>query len=344
MAIDKTLLHKLITAYGVSGNEEEVRDIIRQAIKPYVDEVFIDRMGNLIGIKKGDKPRIMLAAHMDEVGLMVKRIGEKGFIYCTYIGDVDTLTIVALTAHIKTAKAKLHGVITTAEISAGKLNKEVPKKEEVIIDTGLSRKSLEELGVEIGTYVALENFSCCFGNEDLIFGKALDDRTGCYVLIEMAKRLKKIKNKAEIYYVFTVQEEIGLRGAKASAFNLHPDWGVVVDTTYANDSFAEPSRFLDKGPCITIKDGEFISNKCINGWLRDAAKKRKIPYQLEAVEEGSTDAATIQTTAGGIPSSVLCIPIRNIHTSIGVASLKDIEATILILEELLKKPPLVCLV
>lgn len=346
MKVDKELLLKLINAFGVSGNEEEVRDIIRNEIKSYVDEIYVDRMGNLIASKKGEKPKVMLSAHMDEIGLMVKRIGNSGFIHCTEIGDVDPSVVIGQTVHIKTAKGPLHGVITTKEVSAGKLLKALPTIEDLIVDTGLSKRQLGDLGVEIGTYLPLENNSCCLGANGLIFGKALDNRLGCYVLLELAKILKKtkIKGNPEIYYVFTVQEEVGLRGARPSAFTIQPDWGIVIDTTYANDSFEEPSRFIGKGPCITIKDGEFIGNRCINGWLKDIAKKKKISIQLEAIEEGTTDAATIQTTAGGVPSSVLSIPIRNIHTTISVASISDIENTIFLLEELLKKPPLVCLV
>ena len=117
-----------------------------------------------------------------------------------------------------------------------------------------------------------------------------------------------------------------------------------MDTTHGNDTFPEPSRYNGKGPCITIKDGEFMGNRFINNWFKEISKRKKIPLQLEAIELGTTDAALIQTTAGGIPSTALCIPVRNLHTTISIASLKDVQATILLLEELLKKPPKVCLV
>ncbi len=346
MKVDKELLQKLINAFGISGHEQEVRDIIRKEIKPYVDEVFVDRMGNLIAKRKGVAPKVMLAAHMDEIGLMVKRIEHKGHIYCTAIGDVDAAMMIGQTIHIKTNKGKIHGVITLREVSAGKLVKTLPTIEDLIVDTGLDKKQLESLGVETGTYLPFAANTCCFGERGFIFGKALDDRIGCYILIELAKRLKKgkIKGNPEIYFVFTVQEEIGLRGARPSAFEIKPEWGVVVDTTHANDSFPEPSRFLGKGPCLTVKDGEFIGSRSINDWIKEIARKQKIPLQLEAIELGTTDAASIQTTQGGIPSSALCVPVRNIHTTISVASISDIENAILILENLFKKPPLVCTV
>ena len=340
------LLQSLINAFGVSGSEEEVRSIIRKEIKPYVDEVFVDGIGNLIAVKRGNKPKVMLSAHMDEVGLMVRKIEENGLIYSTIVGDVDIVTAIGQTAHIKTNKGKIHGVITTKEISSGKIQKSMPTIEDLVMDTGFNRKQLKALEAEIGSYIQLEQSSCCLGNNNLIFGKALDNRVGCYVLIELIKRMKKqkVKGNPEIYYVFTVQEEIGLRGAGPSAFTIKPDWGIVVDTTYADDNTQSPSIFIGEGPCITVKDGEFIGNKCINRWLRDIAKKKNIAIQLEAIDEGTTDASTIQTALGGIPTSALCIPIRNLHTTIGIASLLDLESTINLLEELLKNPPLVCLV
>lgn len=343
---DIELMKRLVGAFGISGSEEEVRDLIRKEIKPYVDEVYVDRIGNLIAVKRGDKPRVMLSAHMDEVGLLVKRISENGFMHCTAVGDVDAALMIGQTVHIKTSKGSLHGVITCEVTSAGKVLKSLPSIEDVVVDTGLSKKRLEEFGIEIGTPLPLEHNSCCTSENGLIFGKALDNRVGCYVLIELARRLKKgkVKGMPEIYFVFTVQEEVGSRGAKPSAFNILPDWGLIIDATYANDSFAEPSRFIGKGPAVTIKDGEFIGNKCINGWLRDIARKSKIPVQLEAIEFGTTDASMIQTTAGGIPTSVLCIPVRNIHTTISIAAIEDIENTILLLEEVMRKPPVVCLV
>ncbi|MBU2496737.1 MAG: M20/M25/M40 family metallo-hydrolase [Nanoarchaeota archaeon] len=344
MKIDKDLLKRLIDAFGISGNEEDVRNIIRTEIKDYVDEIFVDKIGNLIARRKGNTPKIMLAAHMDEVGLMVKRIDSKGHIYCTALGDVDPAMVLGQTVHIKTEKGKIHGIITIEEVSAGKLVKEMPSIESIYIDTGMSEYQLRAVGVEIGNYLPFEYSSCCFIENGIIFGKALDNRVGCYVLIELAKRIKKakIKGNPEIDFVFTVQEEVGLRGARPSVFSIKPDWGIVVDITHANDSFPEPSRYIGKGPCLTIKDGEFIGSRSINKWIKDIAKKNNIPLQLEAIELGTTDAAFIQTTGGGVPTSSVLVPARNIHTTVGIAAVSDIEYTILLLEELLKKPPVVC--
>lgn len=338
---EQSILTELISFFGVSGKESPVRNFILKQIRPHVDDIRIDKMGNLIAHKKGSAPTVMLSAHMDEIGLMVKRIEEKGFIYCTTIGGVDAAAFIGSQVHIQTKKGRVHGFLTTKEVSEGKYISKVPTIENVFVDTGLSRQELKKLGVEIGSYIHLEAHTCCEGKRGLILGKALDNRIGCYILIELAKQLKR---GAETFFVFTVQEEIGLYGAKTSAFTIEPDWGIVVDTTWANDILPEPSREIGKGPCLVIKDGEFISNPCLIGWLKSVAKRKRIPLQLEATEEGTTDAATIQTTKGGIPTVALTIPIRNIHTTAGIAHMKDIENAITLLSALMTHPPKKCIV
>jgi len=336
------LLFELLDSFGISGSEQEVRNIIEKEIRPYVDKVFVDNMGNLIAYKKGSRPRVMLAAHMDEVGLMVKRITEKGVIYCTAVGGVTIDGLIGQRVNIRTRRGLIRGILTTLETSSGKDIKKLPEIEDFFVDTGLDKGELEKLGVEIGAYLNFESQASHLGSDKIISGKALDDRVGCYILIELAKRLKNVKH--EIYFVFTVQEEVGLYGAQTSTFHIEPDWGIAVETTHANDIFEEPTRVIGNGPCITIKDGEFIANSCINGWLIDIAKKNKIPHQLEATEIGTTDATRMSVTKGGVPSTVVSIPIRNIHTTVGIAHKNDIDNAIRLLELLLRKPPLKCVV
>jgi len=335
------LLKRLIETFGISGDEQPVRELIHKEIKRYVDDITVDKLGNLIARQKGKPPRIMLAAHMDEVGLMVKRINPKGFIYCSEIGGIDAIGLIGQKVHINTNKGPVHGVITIKEMGAGKSLNKLPNIEDVFIDTGLSKTELIKRGVIIGSYIYMDQ-KPYLGSNDIITGKALDDRIGCYILIELAKRLKKTKN--EVYFVFTVQEEVGLYGARTSAFQIEPDWGIAIDATHANDVFDDPTRCIGKGPCITAKDGELIANRCINEWLINIAKKKKIPYQLEATELGTTDATNILVSGRGVPATVLSIPVRNIHTTISIAHKKDIENAIRLLEELLKNPPKKCLV
>ncbi|MBI4021352.1 MAG: M28 family peptidase [Candidatus Aenigmarchaeota archaeon] len=335
---DRTL-SQLLAFFGVSGKEGVVRAYVEEKIRPFVDEISVDQMGNLVAHKRGKGPKVMLAAHMDEIGLMVKRIDARGMVYCTAIGGIDPVAFIGTPVHIPAKAGRIHGVITTNDLSAGKFIKTIPTIEDIFVDTTLTRNELRKQGVEIGSYVHLESPPCC-SSGDAIFGKALDNRLGCYILLEVARLLKR--SPADLYFVFTVQEEFGLFGARTPAFQISPDWGIAVDTTHANDVFEDPTRWLGKGPCITIKDGEFISNTCIVDWLKATAKKLKIPYQLEALEEGTTDATVIQTTKGGIPTAVLAVPVRNIHTTMGIASMVDVRHTIRLLLELLKKPPLTC--
>lgn len=332
------LLRRLIDAYGISASEEKVRAIIAKEIKPYVTDVRTDNLGNLIARKKGPEPRVMLAAHMDEIGLLIRSIDSEGRIYFSSIGGIVPLTIIGQRVFIE-GKKRIEGVITTKEISDNIVIKELPKMESMYIDTGLGKKELEK-HVETGDYVSLIQESAFLGNGDIFCGKALDDRVGCFILVELAKRLKKAK--CEIYYVFTVQEEIGLYGAKTSAYTVNPAWAIAVDTTNADT--LEGTKQLGKGPCITVKDAAMLGNKCINGWLKDTARKEKIPLQKDVSDAGSTDALTIALSRGGIPATVVSVIVKNIHSTVGIAHRKDIENAIKLLEKLLQKPPKVCIV
>jgi endoglucanase len=234
---------------------------------------------------------------------------------------------------------KVKGVVTTESISKGDTMEELPEMEDLYIDTGLTRKELERKGVEIGSYAAFDQHSFShLGSEKVISGKALDDRVGCHIVMELAKRLRKTKN--EVYYVFTVQEEIGLYGAKISAYNINPDWAIVIDVTDENPK----TKRLGAGPCIMVKDAEMLGNHCINGWLKSMSRKHRIPIQLDVSDVGTTDALTISLTREAVPTAVLGPPVRNMHTATSIAHMDDIENTIKLLERLLRDPPKVCLV
>ena len=336
------LLFKLIDALGPSGYEKQVRDIIMREIKRYVDEVKIDKFGNLIAIKKGIDPKVMLAAHMDEVGLMVKSIKENGLIEFTTLGGIEPISLVAQRVDIITEAGLVRGVISFSDLHEEYIVEELPKLKDLYIDTGLNKEQLESMGVRVGDYIIPKHRSGFLGSRNIIYGKALDNRIGCYILLELAKKLRG--SKETIYYVFTVQEEIGLYGAQTSIYNLDPDWGIAVDTTNSEDASQEAKIKLGDGPRVTVKDAEMISNKCLNDWLRDIANKNKIPVKYEVAEVGATDAAKIILSKGGVPSTVVAVPVRNIHTTVGVAHADDINNAIILLYELLKKPPRVCLV
>jgi len=331
------LLERLISTFGVSGNEEKVRNLIQEEIRKYVDDVYVDKVGNLIAHKKGKKPKIMLSAHMDEIGLMVKNIEPRGRIYFAEIGGADPVMLLGERVHIETKKGIIHGVITTRDVNDGSFINQIPRVEDLFVDTGLSEAELKKLGVEIGSYLSLERDLYYLGSDKIICGKAFDNRIGCYILIELAKRIKKYN--CETYFVFTIQEEIGLVGAMTSAYKVEPDWAIAVDVIETSDAREEPIITLGRGPSITIKDAELIGNKTINDHLMSIAKRKKIHVQRDVSEIGTTDATSISITRGGVPSTVLGVPIRNLHTATAVANKNDIENTIIVLEEFLKNPP-----
>ena len=227
------LLYELLDAFGVSGSEENIRKIIIKEIKRYVDDIHVDRSGNLIAHKKGKRPRVMFAAHMDEIGLIVKNIVSSGKINFSNIGGIETLSLIGQRVFIKTKSGNVFGVITTDDMSNAFDVTEKPKLTDLFIDTGLNKQELIKLGIKTGDYIYFKRKSINLGNNDIFSGKALDDRIGCYILVELAKKLKKVKN--EVYLTFTVQEEIGLYGAKTSAYNIDPDWAIAVDVTSSDD-------------------------------------------------------------------------------------------------------------
>ncbi len=334
------LLRKLIDIHGVSGREDRVRKLISRHIKPYVSEVRVDDLGNLIAHKKGKVPRVMLAAHMDEIGLIVKGVDTTGKFFLSAIGGIEPAFLVGQVVTLDTKKGRINGIITTKEMTNDRELKDLPNMDDLRVDTGLTKKEVEHLGIEIGTYLSLEQDLIFLGHKDIISGKALDDRIGCYILLELAKRLRNVKQ--DVYYVFTTQEELGLYGAKTSAYEISPDWAIAIDVTRSNDFEEHYSKAIGHGPCITVKDSDMISNRCINDWLKMIAKKKNIPYQLDVSDGGTTDALSISLSKGGVPTTSVGVAIRNMHTTVGIASRKDIENTIKLLELLLKNPPKTC--
>jgi endoglucanase len=333
------LLEKLICAFGVSGFEAEVRDIIKGEISKYVDDVKIDKMGNLIAHKKGKAPRGMFAAHMDEVGLMIKAINENGMIRCSSVGGLEAVSLIGAHVQILSKKGKILGVVTTKEMSNNEEITELPMVGDLIVDTGLKKNELKRKGVDIGSYVELET-PTFFNFGKKIAGKSLDDRIGCYILCQLIKKCAKVPY--EYYFVFTVQEEIGLHGAKTSAFAIAPDWGMAVDVCVADDIYKDPDEHciaLGKGPALTVMDESMVASRKINNHIKALAKQKKVPIQLEVSDVGTTDASTILTSRGGVPASVISIPVRNLHTTCSMAHQRDIKNCLTLLEGLIKKPP-----
>jgi endoglucanase len=328
------LLEEFSNTNGISGHEKKVRELFSKNIKPFVDDIRVDNMGNLIATKRGKGPRVMLAAHMDEIGFMVKYVDDQGYIYFSKSGGWFDQTLLNQRVVVHTGKHSIYGVIGSKAPHVMKLEErqKVVEIRNMYIDIGArDKKDVENAGVEIGNTVTLDRTYRRLMN-DLVSGKALDDRTGLVALVETARLLSKQKVQAEVVYVGTVQEEIGLKGARTAAFSVEPDVALAIDTTVPGDhpGIERISSILElgKGPVITVSDAEgagiVVDEKTLN-WLKAAAKGSKTPYQLSVGEGGMTDAAIINLTRDGIPSGGISIATRYLHSPVEVAHLGDIE-------------------
>lgn len=344
MTIVKTL-EKLSNACGVAGREDEVRDLMKKFLKPHVDEVREDKLGNIIGIIEGKEkaPKVMFAAHMDEIGLLVKTVSKKGFLGFAKIGGIDDRILLAQKVIVYTEKGPLHGIIGSKppHIQKEEERKKAITYDKLFIDVGAGdRGEAKEMGVRIGDPVGFDIEFAEVGG-DIVIGKAFDDRIGCAVMVEAVKRLKK--TECTVYAVGTVQEEVGLRGATTAAFGIHPDIGIAIDVTVAGDvpgvKEVEAPIKMGKGPSLTVADRGLITHPKVLRLLIDAAEENKIPYQLETGLPGSTDAARISLSREGVPSGVISIPTRYIHSPTALLSLKDVENSVKLTVEAIQKIP-----
>ena len=324
-------LEKLSNAYGVTGREEEVRNLLIKLMKPYADEITVDRLENVIAIKKGkkSKPKVMLAAHMDEVGLMVKTVTKEGFLQFAKMGGIDDRIMLAQKVIVHTQKGPLQGIVGSKppHIQKEEERKKVVTYDKLFIDIGAeNQKDAAKMGVKVGDPVSFDAKYAKI-SKDVVIGKAFDDRAGCAVMIETLKQLESIE--CTVCAVGTVQEEVGLRGAATATFGVDPDIGVALDVTVAGDvpgvSEFETSLKMGAGPVLTVADSGLITNPKILRLLLDAAEESKITCQLETGLPGATDAARMSLTRQGVPSGTVSIATRYIHSPVSMLSLKDVE-------------------
>ena len=339
------LLEKLSNANGISGAEGAVAKIIRDEIAPYVDEIKTDRMGNLIAVKKGDDFKIMLAAHMDEIGLMVQYIDEKGFIRFVGVGGWYNPVLVSQRVILHGEKGDIPGVLG---MKPPHVMEEADRKKPIelanlFIDVGAhSAEEVEAMGITVGTTVTIDrDYQPLAGT--VVTGKALDNRVGCAMLIGA---LKEMETKYTIYAVFTVQEEVGLKGAKTAAFSLNPDVAIATDVTIPGDSPGIERRkapvFMGDGPVVVMVSASgrgHLADPRMVDWLKKTAKKHDIKIQLEVGDGGNTDASAINFERGGIPSVPVSVPARYIHSPVEVIDLKDLQGAIELLRLAVRTKP-----
>lgn len=334
--MDFQLFSKISALPGASGREELLRSEIIRIVSPYVDEVREDAFGNVIALSKaeaGDKKpkKLMLAAHMDEVAMRVKYIEAGGFLRFVLTGGIDPRTLLSQRVIIQTENdGALLGVIGAkpAHYLTAADKTSAPTAESLFIDTGFGPKAREIF--TIGDPVTLERTAVEFGL-NMFCSKAIDDRAGVCILIEALKKLPK-KHKADIYFVFTAQEEFGLIGAQVSSFALKPDIALAVDTTGALDmpGIAPQDYVLEmgKGIGITLVDSSTIADYKLGKYLQKICKRENIAFQLRVAARGGNDAKVMQRSAEGIPVCALSLPVRYIHSNVECANKKDFDSAV----------------
>ncbi len=332
----KELVKKLTEAFGPAGFEDPVRELITAEVKDLADDVRVDAMGNLFVLKRGQdsSKRVMLAAHMDEIGVMAAYVDEKGFVRLSCIGFVPFTGLKG--SRVRFANGVV-GVIDFSETLADivKLEPTKPDYTKLTIDVGASDR--DSCPVKVGDPAHFARPFVDMGNGRLVC-KSMDDRIGCVVLIETLRRLTT--PAYDVHFVFTVQEEVGIRGAVTSAYGVAPNFGFAVDVTPVYDvPDARPmSVTIGEGAAIKIKDSGMIAHPKLRNWLVKVAEENNIRYQLEVLELGSTDGRAVQLAHEGVVTGVVSVPCRHIHTPSEMVDLGDVEQCVALLTATLSKP------
>lgn len=346
--IDPTLqmLKDLTDAGSVPGDEQAARKVMKHYIEPYADEVTYDRLGSLIAKKNGsaDNPRIMVAGHLDEIGFMVTRIDDDGFLYFQTLGGWWEQVMLAQRVTVMTRNGEVPGVIGSKppHVLSPEARKKPVDKKDMFIDIGASSKEeAESFGVRPGDSVVPVCEFTVMKNEKYLMAKAWDNRIGCAIAIEVLRQLRQENHPNTVYGVGTVQEEVGLRGARTAAYAIQPDIGFAVDVGIAGDtpgvSNKEAQAKMGKGPQILLYDGSMVSHKKLRDFVTDVADELNIPYQFDHLSGGGTDAGAIHLTTQGVPSIVISIPTRYIHSHAGILHRDDFDHAVRLIVETSKR-------
>ncbi|HHY46730.1 MAG TPA: M42 family metallopeptidase [Firmicutes bacterium] len=327
----KELIKKLVETYGPSGSEDRIRDTIKREIQGLADEVKVDPLGNLIATRKGDGARILVAAHMDEIGVVVTFIDENGFLRFSNVGGVTPHVLLGERVVFANGTIGVCGAEKLDDIKDLKLNK-------MYIDIGARDRKEAEGKVSIGDAAGYWREFSDLG--DRLVSKSMDDRIGCAVIIEAMRRVKNERLPNEVCFAFTAQEEVGARGARTVAYGVSPDIGIAVDVTGTGDT---PEGWkmavkLGAGAAIKAMDRSLVAHPKVKELLVEVANREDIPYQIEVLEYGGTDAGSIHTSKEGVPSGVISIPARYIHTPSELVDYGDVESCVRLLVETIKTP------
>lgn len=315
------LLKKLTQISSPSGNEKAICDFIENEIKGYVDEIYRDNLGNLIAHKKGSGPRVMFDAHTDEIGIIAMFIEDNGYIRFTNLGGVSPYN--ALYQRVRFING-VEGVVSV-DSSRDDIMKSL-KISDLYIDIGAKSKEEAESKISIGDAAAFVGEFIDLG--DRVVSKAQDDRVGCFCLISAIKEIKSHKN--DLYFVFAASEELGLRGAKAASHAINPEYAVALDVTSTGDALGKRKMAvrLGGGAAIKVKDNSILCHPYIKSLMVKTCEENKIPYQMEILEIGGTDAGAIHLSGGGVATGAISIPTRYIHSPSEMVDKNDVENVI----------------
>jgi endoglucanase len=339
--MNESLLRDLTQTDGIASREDRTRDVVAGHMKPLVDEMRIDALGNLIGVRKGKGgPRVAIAAHVDEIGFLVRHIDDNGFIRVQPVGGFDPRVLVAQRVRVHCRDGEmLPGVLQPGTKPIHLLQpgetKEL-KLEDLFVDLGMEAEAVKSQ-VHVGDMVTMRRELELMG--DMVVSKSLDDRLGVYVMLEAIRAASE--TDAEIIFIATVQEEVGLRGATTSAFGVKPDIAIALDTTIAADTPGIPDDSavtrLRKGTAIKVFDSSQLPNPKLVTHLREIAEAHNIPYQMEVLPRGGTDAGAFQRTQDGVVTGTISIPSRYVHTVNEMVALSDIQASVDLLAQFLRE-------
>lgn len=331
-------LSYLTSLFGASGSESDVRQAILNEIRPYCKNIEVDALGNIIAFKQGAEPApcpIMLCAHMDEVALMVTEIDKSGYLHFDSVGGIDPRILPG--THVVIGKKKYHGVIGVLAPHFEKSGEEkVPKMEDLYVDFGAKDQEDAQKYVSVGDLIGFETAYREFG-EDLVRAKALDDRAGCHILLNLIKK----ELPFDAYFVFSVMEEIGCVGAQTAAFSILPQYALILEGTTAGDIHTDDSKSpvcrLGEGPVVSFMDRSAIYDRELFALVMQSAKEQGIPVQVKQAVAGGNESGPIQRALNGCRVIALSVPCRYIHCPVSIANLKDIENTEKLAEAVLKK-------
>ncbi|MBD7935614.1 M42 family metallopeptidase [Cytobacillus sp. Sa5YUA1] len=341
-----TMLKELTDARGVPGNEREVREVVKKYIEPLADELSTDGLGSLIAKKVGqaDGPKIMVAGHLDEVGFMVTSIDKKGFLRFQTVGGWWSQVMLAQRVTIVTTKGDVTGVIGSKppHILPAEARKKTIEIKDMFIDIGASsREEALDWGVKPGDMVVPYFEFTVMNNEKMLLAKAWDNRIGLAIAIKVLEGLKNENHPNTVYAVGTVQEEVGLRGAKTAAHMIEPDIGIAVDVGIPGDTPGVTEKDalskLGDGPQIILYDASMVSHKGLRDFVTDTADELNIPYQFDSVPGGGTDAGSIHLTYKGVPALSITIATRYIHSHAGILHRDDFENAVKLITAVIKR-------